>query len=106
MTTAGPRKTAPVRYLPSRPGSAEVAGAEAARLRPRLSCRSGREELDERLDRRRVTERDEQVARDLDAVCAGPGVDGREREDVEPGSGLRLRRGQDHAADEVGLEHH
>src|SRR6266568_4522098 len=82
-----------------------IAGAEAARLRPRLGGRRRGEVLHERLDRRRVTEGDEKIAGDLDAAVSC-GLDRRERERIEPRARLRLRRREDDAPDEVGLEHH
>src|SRR5216684_5428401 len=83
-----------------------VAGAEPTLLRPHLRGRRGREIVHERSDRRSVTEGDEEVSRDLDAVRSRPVVGRRELEDVEARYRLRLRRREDDAADEVGLEHH
>src|SRR3954452_21212531 len=83
-----------------------VAGREPAVLRPRRRrCRGG-EELHERPDRRRVSEGDEQVARNLDRAGVGACGDRRERRNVEAAAGLRLRRAEDDARDEVTLEHH
>src|SRR5581483_4414268 len=61
-----------------------VARAEAALLRPDLGGLRGGEVLHERLDRLIVTERHEQVARDLDGARPRAGLDRREREHVEP----------------------
>src|SRR6186997_3128816 len=76
-----------------------VQGGEAALGSPDLSGLWARQVLHERLGGRAVLEHDDRVAAAHDHL--GRAVDGREREDVEAGSGLGFGRVGDDAGDEV-----